>query len=191
MKKSIVFTVLLLIFGISVLTAQARPGIKLGMNSSNISNTTLDDKTGLYIGAFIDIPFTEYYTMQPEVLYSNQGGRSNSMEYGDVEINYLSISLPNKFYVRPNKGFHFIIGLGIDINIENTPISLTNGSSDFDISPIDVAFFGGVGYEFGFGLILEARFKQGTASTDFFGKSDLYEEDGSNFNRVFQIGAAY
>lgn len=191
MKKS---TILIILFFISCMFcthAQARPGVKLGVNSSNISNTRLDTKSGLYIGAFVNIPITEYYALQPEVLYSGQGGKSNSPEYGDVEINYLSIVLPNKFYVAPNKGFHFILGAGLDINIENNPISLTNGNSNFEISPLDVFFFGGIGYEFGFGLSLEARYKQGTASTDFFGINDLYEKEGGNFNTVFQIGVAY
>jgi len=191
MKKITGIFLLLILSAITLANAQVRPGVKLGINHSNISNTKLESKAGLYIGAFVKIPITEYYALQPEVLYSRQGGKSNSTEYGDVDINYLSIALPNKFYVVPNKGFHFILGPALDINIENNPISLTNGNSNFEISPLDVSFFGGIGYEFGFGLSLEARYKHGTASTDFFGINDLYEKEGSNFNTVFQIGAAY
>ena len=190
MNKTLLVTILFLVLGLGA-KAQARPGIKVGLNNSNIGNTTLDNKNGIYIGAFIDIRFTDYYTLQPEVLYSGQGGRSNSIDYGDVNIDYISIGVPNKFYVGPNKGFHFVIGPSIDINVENTPVSLTNGSNDFEISPLDISFFGGIGYEFGFGLILEARYKQGTFSTDFFGETDLYEEDGSQLNTVLQVGLAY
>mgnify|MGYP000052602602 CR=1 FL=1 len=180
-----------LMFFLSQVNAQVRPGIKMGVNSSNISNTKLDSKTGLYIGAFVKIPISDYYTLQPELLYSNQGGKSNSDEYGDVNINYLSIGVPNKFYVSPKNGFHFMLGIGLDINLKNNFIGITNFDSDNEISPVDVVAMGGIGYEFDFGLALEARYKQGTISVDFLGEDNLYEEAGSNLNGVFQIGAAY
>lgn len=189
-KTNIIFLIFLLsTFGFGY--AQARPGIKLGVNSANISNTKLDSKYGVYIGAFVKIPITDYYTLQPELLYSNQGGKSNSNEYGDVNINYLSIGVPNKFYVGPNNGFHFMLGIGLDINLKNNFVGLTNFDIDSEISPVDVVALGGIGYEFDFGLALEARYKQGTISVDFFGEDNLYEEAGSNLNGVFQIGASY
>ena len=187
-------TVIFLLFYVSLAglgNAQARPGFKLGVNSSNISKTRLDSKTGLYIGAFVKIPITDYYALQPELLYSNQGGHSNSTAYSDVNINYLSIGIPNKFYVGPKNGFHFMLGVGLDINLANNFISLSNFNIDEEISPIDVVAFGGIGYEFDFGLTLEARYKQGTISVDFLGANDLYEESGRNLNNVFQIGASY
>lgn len=177
---------------ISIATAQVQPGIKLGLNNSNLSNTTLENKSDFYIGALINIPLTDYYTLQPEILYSRQGGISNSAEFGDININYIAITAANKFYVSPNKGFHFIIGIGLDFNV-GSDLNILFGSNDddFSISPVDLTFTGGIGYEFGFGLILEARYKQGAISTDFFGSRDLFEEDGSQLNSVFQVGLAY
>ncbi|CAM3389933.1 porin family protein [Zobellia roscoffensis] len=191
MKTLKLLLALCLICSTSLVMSQVRPGFKIGLNNANISNTTLDTKSGIYVGAFVDIPISEYYTLQPELLYSNQGGKSNSDQFGDVNINYISIGLPNKFYMGPDSGFHFILGLGLDINFENNFVNLTNFNGDDEISPVDVSVFGGIGYEFDFGLILEARYKQGTISVDFFGEDDLYEEAGSNLNGVFQIGAAY
>lgn len=189
-KGYILFTVILLTL-LNLGQAQTRPGVKLGLNSATISNTKLDAKTGLYVGAFVKIPISDYYALQPELLYSNQGGRSNSDEYGDVNINYLSIGVPNKFYVSPKKGFHFMLGLGLDINLKNNFVGLTNFDIDDEISPVDVVAMGGIGYEFDFGLAFEARYKQGTISVDFLGEDNLYEEAGSNLNGVFQIGVSY
>lgn len=173
------------------LSAQVAPGVKLGYNESTISNTRLEPKSGLYIGGFLDIPITKLYTIQPEVFYSSQGGTSVSPDYGDVRIHYLSIMGANKFYVGQKKGFHFNLGLGLDVNLKNNFVNLFNGEADGEISPFDVVVFGGMGYEFNFGLTLEARYKQGTVSVDFFGADDLYEEAGSNLNGVLQIGASY
>jgi len=191
MKNLIGILLVSFLASINLVEAQARPGIKMGLNSSNISKTRLDSKTGAYIGAFVKIPITDYYALQPELLYSRQGGKSNSTEYGDVNINYLSIGIPNKFYVGPNNGFHFMLGIGLDINLKNNFVGFTNFNIDEEISPIDVVAMGGIGYEFDFGLSIEARYKQGTISVDFLGEDNLYEEAGSNLNGVFQIGAAY
>ena len=191
MKKYIFLIGVLFIGSISILNAQAQPGIKLGVNNTNISNTTLEDKTDIYIGAFVNIPIAKYYALQPEILYSRQGGLSNSDEFGDVNINYISITAANKFYVSANQNFHFIIGLGLDFNVGSDLNLLFNNNDEFNISPVDLTFSGGIGYEFDFGLILEARYKQGTISTDFFGINDLFEEGGSQLNSVFQVGLAY
>ncbi|MFX0555720.1 outer membrane beta-barrel protein [Maribacter sp. CXY002] len=191
MRKSLIFVFFCMLLFIPKAYSQARPGFKLGWNNSNISKTTLDTKTGLYIGGILDISITDYYSLQPEIFYSSQGGASNSTEYGDVEIDYLSLAAANKFFIGSNKGFHFNLGAGLDINIKNNFVNLFNGDGDDEISPFDVVVFGGIGYEFPFGLILEARYKQGTVSVDFFGADDLYEKDGSNLNGVVQFGAAY
>jgi len=192
MNKCILFIGVLLLGSVAISNAQARPGVKLGFNNASLSNTTLENKQDFYIGGFINIALADYYALQPEVLYSRQGGASNSNDYGDVDINYVSIAAMNKFYVSPNKGFHFIVGLGLDLNIGNDfNVFFGSNNEEFEISPVDIALTGGIGYEFGFGLIFEARFKQGTVSTDFLGGRDLFEENGSQLNSVVQLGVAY
>lgn len=193
MKNRTVLFVLILCFeGILFINAQVQPGIKLGLNNSNLSNTTLENKSDFYIGALVNIPITDYYTLQPEILYSRQGGASNSTEFGDVNINYIAITAANKFFVSPNNGFHIVLGIGLDLNLGSDLNLLSNSYDDeFEISPVDLTFTGGIGYDFGFGLVLEARYKQGTISTDFFGSRDLFEEDGSQLNSVVQLGLAY
>lgn len=190
MKKHILF--ILFIGGISLLQAQVRPGFKIGLNNSTLSNTILENKQDIYVGALVSIPLADFYTLQPELVYSRQGGVSNSAEFGDININYISVTAANKFYVSPKQGFHFVIGLGLDLNIgSDFNILFGSNSDDFNISPVDLSFSGGIGYDFGFGLSIEARYKQGAISTDFFGSRDFFEEDGSQLNEVFQIGLAY
>lgn len=192
MNKISLLISVLFIGCITIAEAQVQPGIKLGLNNSNLSNTTLENKNDFYIGALVNIPITDYYTLQPEILYSRQGGASTSTEFGDIDINYIAITAANKFYVSPNKGFHFVIGIGLDFNV-SSELNILFGSNDddFSFSPVDLTFTGGIGYEFGFGLILEARYKQGAISTDFFGSRDSFEEDGSQLNSVIQLGLAY
>lgn len=192
MKKLLFISCLVCIGNFVFLHGQVRPGIKLGLNNSNLSNTRLENKSDFYLGGLIDISLSDYYALQPEIIYSRQGGKSNSTEFGDVHIDYIAIIAANKFFVGPKKGFHFNVGLGFDFNVGGnwTPL-FGSGDDEFDISPIDMTFSGGIGYEFGFGLTLEARYKQGVLSTDFLGSRDLFEENGSQLNSVYQVGLAY
>jgi hypothetical protein len=52
--------------------------------------------------------------------------------------------------------------------------------------------FGGIGYEFDFGLALELRYKQGLIDLDFNDSGEYGGNTEENqLNRVFQIGLAY
>jgi hypothetical protein len=193
MKK--LFLIGLFLLNVPVLFAQARirPGIKMGVNQSTLSNLEMDYRTGLYLGAFAHIRFSGIYTMQPEIMYSSQGGKSRTNSNEDIKINYISIDLANKLFVSSNLGLHIIAGPSLDLNYDNNPISWVNddfSTNNQRLTGIDLAFFGGVGYEFPNGLILEARYKQGMVDIDLWNND--FNNNGQNiFNSVFQFGAAY
>ncbi len=197
--KKILF--LILFFSFSILGfAQSRvnPGIRLGLNSANISNTNLENKIGLNGAVFLDVRLSDFYALQPEISFSNQGGES-SFNQEDLNINYISIAAANKFYVIPKQGLHFILGPSIDFDFDNNFINLINGGTDdSDVTPVDLSLFFGIGYEFPFGLIIEARYKQGLINIDlfddYFWYSDTEDENDSgnpSLNNVFQVGIAY
>lgn len=192
--KKVLVVLLFLVFSISSFSqSKVRPGIRLGFNSANISNTNLEDKIGLNGAIFADIRFGKFYALQPEIAFSSQGGES-SFNGGDLNINYISIALANKFYVVPKAGLHFIVGPSIDLDFDNNFINIVNDTDDSDVTPIDLALFFGIGYEFPFGLTIEARYKQGLINIDLF-DDFFYDSDDSNgnpsLNNVFQVGLAY
>ncbi|WP_179367586.1 porin family protein [Winogradskyella forsetii] len=170
-------------------------GVRLGANYSQITNSELDAKTGLYAGLFTDFRFTSFYALQPEVTYSNQGGKSNTDGIGELDIHYVSIGVANKFYIFKDSGLHFIVGPSIDVNFEANVISLINDDGELEITPFDVTLFGGIGYEFPFGLSVEARYKHGFFDLDAAsGEWDVYgnyHDDEDLLNSVIQIGATY
>ncbi len=167
---------------------KVNPGIRVGANYSTLSNTNLDSKTSLYIGGFLNIQLSNFYALQPELFYSNQGADSRFYEDESVNIDYISIGLTNKFYVMNDARFHFLIGVSIDFNLEYSFIHLANNGWDSDTFFLDVAFYGGLGYQFDFGLALEARYKHGTIGvfTDEF-----FDENNTRMNSLFQFGMAY
>tara|TARA_R110000751_G_scaffold295678_1_gene404355 strand:+ start:19773 stop:20366 length:594 start_codon:yes stop_codon:yes gene_type:complete len=192
--KKLLCTGLFLIIS-TTLAAQSRSqlGVRLGLNNAKVLNSGLDTKSGLYTGLFLAVRFTDNYTMQPEIVYSNQGGNASYRNGENININYVSIALANKFFVTKNQGFHFILGPSLDINFDDNFINLINDNGDnLEITPVDLAMFGGIGYEFDFGLGLELRFKQGLIDLDF---NDSEEYGGNSeenqLNRVIQIGLSY
>ena len=164
-----------------------KPGVKAGLNSANITNTNFDGKLDFYIGAFLTVDFVEFYNLQPELVYSRQGGQASLSGLEDLEINYLTLTIANKFFPFRDLGLHAIIGPSFDFKISD------NVDSNFgdDIVGFDFGLIGGLGYEFPFGLSVEARFKHGFV--DIFGENinNSVTFDELFANQVFQIGAAY
>ncbi|WP_282159842.1 porin family protein [Ulvibacterium marinum] len=193
--NKVFFGLLLFLFsGMTYAQTNIRPGIRLGFNSANISNTNLDNKIGPNAAVFVDFRFSRHYSLQPEIMYSRQGGKSNIRTNEDLDIDYLSFGVVNKFFVAPNQGLHLILGPSLDFDFENNLINVINETNDSDVTPLDLSFFFGIGYEFDFGLILEARYKQGLLDIDLFDEdfeSDFYRGEGNTLNNVFQFGVAY
>lgn len=207
MKKLII--VLFVLIGITP-SSQAqvtlKPGIRAGVNFSKFTNYDTDFKTGFYVGGELGIKFNKLYTLQPELVYSRQGGKGQGqylniiddmLFYSDKEFNYtidyLSLSAISTFNF--GTGFHVLVGPSLDFklndNFENN--SFTNGQ------PIgfDLALVGGIGYSLPNGLSFEARFKQGFV--DIYGNNYNMNVDQNNngnydevvLNQSFQLGISY
>ncbi|GAA3593090.1 porin family protein [Flavivirga amylovorans] len=169
-------------------------GIRGGINLSNLSNANLDQKTSGYFSVFGHFRFSDLYALQPEIGYSNQGGRArNISNIDDIEIHYISISAINKFFVK-DSGFHFLIGPGFDFDVDDTVIGISNRDEGNDVTFIDLTINLGIGLEFKNGLGFEARYKQGLIDVfsgtwhDF--ESEQYQDE-IQFNGVFQLGLFY
>ena len=79
MKKFLMIAALA-IFGFSTTTLSAqeiRLGAKAGVNLSNLIIKDADPKpdmlTSFHLGGVVEIPITETFSVQPEILYSAQG----------------------------------------------------------------------------------------------------------------------
>jgi hypothetical protein len=208
MKRRLIIAFFVLV-GITQLNAQVtfRPGINSGLNVSKIQNSTLDSKLGFYIGAFGALKLSSFYTLQPEISYSLQGGKGtilgsytvydNQTGYetyvyqegnAELSLSYISSATINKFNL--NKNLYVLVGPFVDILVGSS------GSIDLDNSfhtyiskgeDVDFGIIGGVGFNLNKGLALESRIKIGTR--------DAYEDHQDNMdinsNLVFQIGGTY
>jgi len=174
------------------------PGLRMGLNASNISNHYNSERVLGFNGAmFVNIHFARFYELQPEISYSNQGYNGKQSQFlspfdplitisdEQVKTHYLGLSIANKFFVIPDLGLHFIVGPSLEINVSD--------NAYYDVTPIDLSVFGGIGYEFPMGLGLEARYKQGLIDVRD-GYYDYYYDDYNGnlkLNSVFQFSVYY
>ncbi|WP_339610425.1 outer membrane beta-barrel protein [uncultured Planktosalinus sp.] len=195
MKTTLILSIVLF-FGIQCLQAQVsfKPGLRGGLNISKITQVESDFNTDFYIGAFGALRLGKLYTLQPEITYTNQGGKNIEVSSGfwndfenpsrkeTISISYLSLGLTNKLHF--NKRFSFLIGPTIDFQLENNIYTNTD---------LDFGFTTGLYFRILENLELEGRLKAGVL--------DVFESDYStsnsphvhsyNTNLLFQLGLSY
>lgn len=202
MKKAVLLLVIFLTTASIFAQVKIRPGVKLGINNSRVQGINDSESLqGINAAAFVNFDFTRFYELQLETGYSQQGTsvrtynsnfiNGDNPTFGtqyqteDLNLNYLTLGIANKFFVAAkDHGFHFIVGPSIDILVNDTR---------FESTPIDFSFFAGIGYEFSFGLAIEARYKQGIVNVedDYYYDDYYYDNDNYYTNSVFQVSAAY
>lgn len=196
MKKTLLFAFFLLSVFSATAQVTIKPGIRAGANFSTLTNTDLDAKTDFYVGGFAAIKLTKFYTMQPEVTYSRQGaeGQLRVTDYNgyttsrnaDIELQYISLALVNKFTLTNSFNVH--LGPTFDI-IANSPGYLN--------ADVDLGLTAGVGYTLPFGLTIEARVKKGVINVldDYYYNDYNYSYDNYGWdnatNLVFSLGVSY
>ena len=177
----------------------AQFGVKGGVNLSTVRGDDIGDKnqmTSFHLGLFMEIPISERFSFQPEVLYSGQGYNmaENNAFIGEVDykLDYIQVPLMAKFYLF--KGLYAEAGPQIGFKVKET-IDFKSSSEveidpkDSQIKGFDAALGLGAGYKFDNGLSLSARYNHGLTSifkddAPLIGNADVK-------NSVFQFGVGF
>ena len=174
-------------------------GVKVGGNISNTSNGKeisydgTDNRYGFNVGAVVHIPISEKFSLQPEVVYSQQGF-TKSFEFdldlfgvSDIvyRLDYINIPIMASYQVV--KGLTLQAGpqVGFNINAEEYDIDLDD-DNDLSESTNTVDFGAGLGaqYELDFGLFFQARYVWGFSNY-------VDSEDADSSNRVGSLSVGY
>lgn len=164
-------------------------GIKGGLNLASINGDDVSDdlksRSSYHFGIVTEVPISEEFSIQPELLISGQGARDEYEGVNeDLKLNYLATPIQGKYYV--SKGLSVEAGPQLGV--------LLSAKSEFDgkdvdikdsVKNIDFGFNLGIGYKLDNGMAVGARYN--------FGLSDINDEDGldSVKNGVFQISVGY
>jgi len=207
----LVLCTLLLCATITAQTEKVKIGVKAGLN---IASLTFDEnelessqKTGFTAGIMAEIPLAKNFSVQPEVLYSQQGMKfsysdidvANSSYKSTITLNYLNIPIMLKYYVL--KGLSVQAGPQIGILLKSNNKYQDNflgydNHENYNLSDYTNAFDTsvnlGLGYQFKDKFYVDLRYN--------ISYSDVFKEANSNGNyvinsdmrnRVFQITIGY
>ena len=190
MKKSILF-IAALVFSTTFVAAQesVQFGAKGGVNFSTFSGDGFSDfkdensRTGYHLGLLAEVPLSERFSIQPEVLYSAQGFdmvRRNDNEDVEHQLDYITVPVMAKLYLidglalEVGPQFGFVVNESIDFGSTETEIYNDN-RNDFDLSA-------GLGASYKFNkFFLYGRYNAGL--------TDIYDvENVQAKNSVVQAG---
>src|SRR4030095_265233 len=116
--KTILFAILLLSLSVLTRAQDTHFGIKAGMNVSSLDvkdGGDSESRVGVHIGGLAHVHLSPHFGVQPELVFSQQGGESGNTKW---KINYLDI--PVIFQYMTGTGFRFQTGpqLGFAVSSE-------------------------------------------------------------------------
>lgn len=181
MKKILLLAVVTVLGFTNVNAQEIKFGAKGGLNFATISgdNTNgIDAVTSFNFGVLSEIPISDKFSFQPELMYSGQGYSFND---NTIALSYLNVPLMGKYYVT--KGLSVEAGpqIGFLLAAKNEK---TDVKDSFNTVDFGVNF--GLGYKLENGLNFGVRYNLGL--TDI---NNLEGYSAKNKNGVFQLSIGY
>jgi hypothetical protein len=204
MKKIILTAMAVFAFGFAN-AQKVEFGAKAGINLAKLTDfeeANPSNRVGFLGGVFAEIKLTEKFSIQPEILYSEEGvkGRLNDLEIGVInssidanftlKLSYVRIPVLAKFYA--SEAFYFEAGPQIGFLTSSKMKIKTNFNSieatqDVNIfKSVDYNMAVGLGYNFTKKIFLTGRYN--------FGLTNIAKEsqdDSKNKNSVFSFAVGY
>lgn len=199
-------------------------GVKAGFNATTISRNDSNDgyydndqkmKAGFNAGVFANIPVAEKFSIQPELLFSQlgsksearyrntEGNRTVSVEVNDkTNLNYLALPVMVQYnilpqlYVEAGPEFGFLLGGKSkgDVTITEREGNFTSYQSETSSNKINMDRFNrfNVGIGIGAGYYFTPQF--GVTARFTAGLTNIMKSDFDAYkarNNAFQVGVAY
>jgi hypothetical protein len=201
MKKVLLAATAIFTFGLA--TAQdISYGAKAGLNMSTLTGDVEDAKSifGFHVGGFVEIKISEKFAIQPELLYSTQGAKSEFQEDFEgtlvkvsetLNLGYLNIPIMAKYYVSekfniqagPQIGLNLSAKAKAEASFDGVSFSETVDIKD-EVEALDLGFNFGLGYNISEKLFLEGRYNIGLSNIS---KDSEFKAQ----NGVFQLSVGY
>ena len=185
MKKIFSIIAISLFIVMSVTAQEVHFGIKAGANVSSVEISNGDDynsKVGLHVGGLAHIHISRQFALQPELIYSMQGGKDE----GDnikLKLNYINLPVLAQYMI--NDGFRLQTGPQIGFLVSaKSKVGDVEVNRKNDLSSVDFSWAFGAGYLFPSGVGLDARYNYGISNIS---DNTTYKSK----NRVFQFGLFY
>ena len=151
-------------------------GIKAGANFATL--TDVDDistSTGLLIGAFVTLKFTDKMALQGDILYSQQGAASDIDGFDDIDLDYINFPIVFKYYIVKR------------LNIQAGPQfgTVVNDNIGGDFQSFDVSGVVGIGVDLPLHIRVTGRYNFGLndiAFVNYYGNTFTTSAKNSVFS---------
>ncbi|GGW55478.1 outer membrane protein with beta-barrel domain [Winogradskyella epiphytica] len=182
--KKLCFAILFATVGLMQQTnaQEVQFGAKAGLNVSTFSGGDADRNSliGFHAGFISEIPLSEKFSLQPELLYTTQGSEANGNV--KVKVDYIALPIMAKYYLAD--GFSLEVGPQFSFLV-NDKIEFEDSilpEFDTDAANIDVGANIGLGYNLGDNMLVQARYNFGITTV---------AENPDVKNSVFQVSLGY
>lgn len=151
--------------------AQAKFGFKAGANLAKLKETasnisiTLDTKVGFHGGFFVTAPIASGLSVQPELLYSMEGGKlSDGVDKATIDLNFVNVPVMLQYNASG-----FIAETGPQLGLLLSAKAKANGQSQDlkdQLNSVNFSWAVGAGYRLANGFGLHARYNFGLSNLD-------------------------
>ena len=180
--KKLLFCLAIAVFGLANVNAQGiKLGVKAGFNFASISGDDIPGSgvvTSFHFGAVAEIPISDKFSFQPELMYSGQG---YGLDKNTVELKYINVPLMAKYYLTKRFSVEAGPKIGFLASAKNEGVDIKN-----QIKSVDFGLNLGVGYKLDSGLNFGARYNLGLSNIN-----DVSGFSNKNQNGVFQVSIGY
>ncbi|MCF7559015.1 PorT family protein [Sabulilitoribacter multivorans] len=192
-RINIAISLLTLIGGLQTISAQKTGfGIKGGYNLSNLSTdlSGMKDISGFHIGGLLEYRVSNKFSIQPELLYSLEGGKysisySESNEDGEfvlkakeeITLGFINLPVTAKYYLKDRFSVETGIQFGYVVSAKSEydffmeadgDITSTSGERNIkgDVKSLNTSLNFGLGYELKNKMLFQARYNLGLTNLD-------------------------
>lgn len=175
----------MLVFAASftALKAQLKIGVKGGVNYANLTGSDVSGnkgKAGFHAGVLVNLPLTGTVSVQPEAVFSTQGGKSTESGMPDINVNLNYINVP--VLAKLTTASNFIIETGPQFGYLISAKTKQGGDKE-DVKDVfkstDFSWVFGVGYMVANTIGVDVRYHLGLTSI---------AKEAKAKNSVFQAG---
>jgi len=177
-------------------------GAKGGVNIANFSGDDFGDaesRTSFHLGLVMEIPLSEKFSIQPEVLYSGQGFTIESFDQDNVfdtddnieyQLDYIQVPVILKAYligglsVEAGPTFSFKVNEEIDYQPADDGGDIEIDEEMSNINTFDLGLAAGLSYKIGGHFFLSGRYNYGFTKI-------LKDSDADVRNSVWQFGVGF
>ncbi|MDN3706486.1 porin family protein [Myroides ceti] len=190
MKKILLSVGAILAVSLAANAQDVQFGVKGGVNFANLPGSDVDNakmKTGFHVGGFVEIPLSDQFSLQPEVLYSTQGqkGKILGQDY-TLSLDYVNVPILAKYYAVENLGIVLGPQIGFLAKSEAETGDVSLDAKD-GFKSVDIGIAVGAEYQLENGILFGARYN--------FGLTKVAEEVGNvkpdGKNGVIQVSVGY